>query len=146
MHRKALKKKGTEWIANLQAFSSIKQLIFSLQFSSHFWEKTFWWTQRENTRTLPFIFLSPHPTKHTLKKFSAPKFSIHPISPSNKHTLEVYLSGSFFHSFSLVSSRQNYRPCFDVSHLYLSLNFLHNLIKQALEIREGGIQYSHPKK
>ena len=53
---------------------------------------------------------------------------------------EVYLSGSLF-GLSLVSSRQNYRPCFYVSHPCLSLNFLHSLIKQALDIQiwEEGI-------
>ena len=54
------------------AFSSIKQPIFSLQFSPHFREKTFWWARRENTLGPPFIFLSLHPTKHTPKKFFFP--------------------------------------------------------------------------
>ena len=42
---------------------------FSLQFSLHFGEKTFWWVKRENIWTSPFIFLPLHPTKHTLKSF-----------------------------------------------------------------------------
>ena len=64
---------------------------FSLQFSSHFEKKTFWWAYSVNTAAPQFIFLPPHPTQHTPKKnflsiFSS-KFSIHLISPSNKHTL-----------------------------------------------------------
>ena len=46
-------------------FCPLRSLVFSLQFSLHFGEKTFWWVRRENTCTLQFIFLPPHPTKHT---------------------------------------------------------------------------------
>ena len=41
----------------------------STQFSLHLEEKTFWWIRRENTCNPQFIFLSPHLTKHTSKKF-----------------------------------------------------------------------------
>ena len=72
--KKAPKKKKTERIAHVQvctwAFSSIKQLIFSLQFSPHFGEKTFLWA--ENTQASLFIFLSSYPTKHISKKFLFP--------------------------------------------------------------------------
>ena len=68
------KKKGNElpMCKCTWAFSSIKQPIFSLQFSPHFGEKTFWWARRENILGPPFIFLPLHPTKHTPKKFFFP--------------------------------------------------------------------------
>ena len=57
-------------------FCSLNSLIFSLQFFLHFKKKAFWCAQEENTWTPPFIFLPPYPTKHTLKKFSFPFFSL----------------------------------------------------------------------
>ena len=69
---------------------------FSLHFSLHFEEKIFWWAQGKNTYVRPFIFLPSHLTKQTQKSFSPhflskvfhPQFSIHIISPSNKHNLK----------------------------------------------------------
>ena len=57
---------------------------YSLQFSLHFEEKTFWWVKRENIWTSPFIFLPLHPTKHTLKKFSF-SFSLQSFSSTVFH-------------------------------------------------------------
>ena len=51
-------------------FVQKKMSNFSLQFSLHFRKKSFQWAQEENTWVPPFIFLSPHSTKHTPKKFS----------------------------------------------------------------------------
>ena len=52
-------------------FCSLNSLIFSIQFSLHFWEKIFWWVQGENTR--PHYLFSFLPTQpNTLKKFSSP--------------------------------------------------------------------------
>ena len=78
-------------------FCPLSNLIFFLQFSLNFWEKTFWWARVKNIQTPLFIFLSPHSTKHTSKKFSF-SFSlqsIHPISLPNKHTLRVRLIGGW---------------------------------------------------
>ena len=60
-------------------FCPLSNPIFSLQFSLHFWEKTFSWAHGENTWAPPFIFLPPHPTKYTPKKFSFP-FSLKSFS------------------------------------------------------------------
>ena len=57
---KKKKKKGT----GHGHFCPLSSLIFSLQFSLHFREKTFWWAWEENTQAPPFIFLPPHLTKH----------------------------------------------------------------------------------
>ena len=70
------KKKEGNWMKPMctctWTFFSIKKKCIPTQFSLHFGEKTFWWTQRENTSIPPFIFLPFHPTKHSLKKFSFP--------------------------------------------------------------------------
>ena len=42
---------------------------FSPKFFLHFGERTFWWARRDNIWVPPFIFLPPHPTKHTPKSF-----------------------------------------------------------------------------
>ena len=89
------KKKPTcwRWSPTWGVFLELISWASSSQFSPHFGEKAFWWARGENTWTPPFIFLPPHPTKHTQKKFQfpifSPKFSIHPISSLNKHTLRV---------------------------------------------------------
>ena len=51
------------------AFFSMNKKFIPTQFSLHFGEKTFWWARGENIQAPPFIFLSSHPTKHTLKMF-----------------------------------------------------------------------------
>ena len=76
--KKKNKKKGT----GHGHFCPLNSPIFSLQFSFHFGEKTFWYAREENTR-------APSNQTHS-KKFSfsfSPKLSIHSISPPNKHTL-----------------------------------------------------------
>ena len=41
-------------------FRQLSNLIFSLKFSLHFGEKTFWWVQKENTQAPLFILLPFH--------------------------------------------------------------------------------------
>ena len=63
---------------------------FALQFSFYFGEKTFWWVQRENTwahHLFSFLPTQPNTLKKVLLPSFSPKFSIHHISPPNKHTL-----------------------------------------------------------
>ena len=71
-------------------FLSIKKKFISTQFFLHFWKKTFWQAQEKTPRLHHlFSFSSPNQT-HSKKVFISifsPKFSIHPISPPNKHTL-----------------------------------------------------------
>ena len=55
-----------------RTFLFIKQPHFLPSVSLHFGKKTFQWVQRENNQAPPFIFLPPHPAKHTPKKFSFP--------------------------------------------------------------------------
>ena len=88
------KKKGGKKRIEHGHFCPLSSHIFSLQFSLYFGEKTFWWAWGENTWTPSFIsFLPTQP--NTLKKVFLPifssKFSIHPISPPNKHILSVWL-------------------------------------------------------
>ena len=108
-----------------------------VHYAAHFFPLVF--SQKRKHLDDTIYFPSSTPSQIHYKKVFLPifplKFSIYLISPSNKPTLEVYLSGSLFYSFSFASSRQNCCPYFYVSHLCLSLNFLHNLIKQALEIQ-----------
>ena len=49
-------------------FRPLSSLIFSFQFSLHFGEKLFGDPGEKTFGSLPFIFLSSHPTKHTPKK------------------------------------------------------------------------------
>ena len=60
--------------------------ISSTQFSPHFGEKTFWWTQRENTWTPPSFSSLSLPVKHFPKCFLS-SFSLLPKIYSTKHTL-----------------------------------------------------------
>ena len=69
-------------------FCLLNNLIFSLQFSLHFGEKTFWWAQGEDTQAPSFIFLPPYPIKHTPKSFSS-HFLLkvfHPLYFTSKQT------------------------------------------------------------
>ena len=60
-------------------FHPLNSFIFSLQFSLHFGEKTFWLAWRKNTWAPSFIFLLLHPIKHTSKKSPFP-FSLQNFS------------------------------------------------------------------
>ena len=69
-------------------FRQLSNLIFSLKFSLHFGEKTFWWAQGEDTQAPSFIFLPPYPIKHTPKSFSS-HFLLkvfHPLYFTSKQT------------------------------------------------------------
>ena len=66
--KKKEKKRGNRMLAHGH-FCTLSILIFFFQFSLQFGQKTFWWTQGENTWALPFIFLPIHPTKYTPKSF-----------------------------------------------------------------------------
>ena len=74
-------------------FRPLISLILSLQFFLHFREKTFWWVRRENTLNPTIYFPSSSPNQtHSKKDFLlifSPKFSIHLISPPNKHIIRV---------------------------------------------------------
>ena len=57
----------------LEVKSNVRGIFYELpsfSFLPKNGEKTFWWAQGENTWVSQFIFFPPHPTKHTLKKFS----------------------------------------------------------------------------
>ena len=62
--KKRKKKKEKNWmncpfaLAHMY-FCPLSIPLFSLQFSLHFGEGTFWWVWGENTRAPPFIFLPP---------------------------------------------------------------------------------------
>ena len=78
------------------AFLSFTYHIPPTQFSLHFGEKTFWRFRRENTWALPIFFSLPSLQPNTHQKvfisIFSPKFSIHPISSPNKHTLKLKAS------------------------------------------------------
>ena len=79
--KKKEKKKATDWTSpcasahehSHEHFCHLFIKFLPLSFLSIL-ERTFWWAQRENTSAPLFIFLPPHPTKHTPKKFSFPFF------------------------------------------------------------------------
>ena len=73
-------------------FCPLNSPIFSFQFSLHLEEKTFWWAWRENTQVhylFSFIPTQPNTLKKVFLPIFSPKFSIHSISPLNKHTLTI---------------------------------------------------------
>ena len=65
-------------------FCPLSSLFSSFNFSFHFEEKTFRLAWRENIWALLSIFLPPHPTKHTSKKFFFP-FSLKSFSSTLFH-------------------------------------------------------------
>ena len=83
---KAKKKKKTNCLCATTHghFCPLSSLFSSFNFSFHFEEKTFRWAWRENTWALLSIFLPPHPTKHTPKKFFFP-FSLKSFSSTLFH-------------------------------------------------------------
>ena len=93
-------------------FCPLGSPIFSLQFSLHFGEKTFKWARGGNTQTPPFIFLPPHPTKYTPKKFSFP-FSLQSF-PSILFHLQTNLLLVLRNRFPLLFFNQS-------QHLYVPL-------------------------
>ena len=76
--------------AHVQGIFVIYEQIPLTDFSLYFGEKIFWWIWRENTWVPPIFFPSPPsnqiPNKKVFLFIFSPKFSIHPISPLNKHT------------------------------------------------------------
>ena len=74
---------------------------FSFQFYLHFKEKNFLVSPGKKHLDPSIYFPSFYPTKHIQKSFSShfsSKFSIHSISPPNKHTLSLSLSLSILHN------------------------------------------------
>ena len=66
---KRRKKIKATWRMCIWAFLLIKKKFIPIQFSLYFGKKTFWWARGENIWTPLFIFIPPHPTKHTQKSF-----------------------------------------------------------------------------
>ena len=95
-----------------QTFLSIKEPHFLPSVFSPFCDEKFLVGPGRKHPSPPFIFLSPHSTKHILKKFLFlfffPKFFIHLVSPPNKHTF------SLFPSFWTHSSLQSLHGIRDV--------------------------------
>ena len=91
-------KKGKNKWTGHRHFCPLSSFIFSLQFSLHFEEKTFWWTQEKNTWAQPLIFLLLHLTKHTQKSlhshflskiFHPPYFTSKQTYPKFEPTIEI---------------------------------------------------------
>ena len=87
------------------AFLSIKKKFIPIQFSLHFREKAFWWSQRKHMG--PTIYFPSFPPNQThSKKVFFPifpsKIFIHSVSPPSKHTLKVVILLFFLGTLGLL--------------------------------------------